>query len=103
MEDKSRKNMDGNKLLKVKKSCNVTCAQPDVIWPYEKNIAKRSQETLALSPGDEAAEPSIAHGVGLQDKLLRLESLALLKKNREEWPGEASQLQQRGQVYFLQQ
>lgn len=30
-EDKSRKNMDGNKLLKVRKRCNVTCAQADVI------------------------------------------------------------------------
>lgn len=29
--DKSRKNMDGNKLLKVRKRCNVTCAQADVI------------------------------------------------------------------------
>lgn len=29
--DKSRKNMDGNKLLKVRKRCNVTCAQTDVI------------------------------------------------------------------------
>lgn len=30
-EDKSRKNVDGNKLLKVRERCNVTCAQADVI------------------------------------------------------------------------
>lgn len=98
--DKSSKNMDGNKLLKVRKRCNVTCAQTDVIWPYQRNTAKCSQETLAQSPGDEAAEASIAPGVGLQGKLLRLESIALLKQNREEWPGEVSRPQQRGQVLF---
>lgn len=98
--DKSRKNMDGNKLLKVRKRCNVTCAQADVIWPYQRNTAKCSQETLAQSPGDEAAEASIAPGVGLQGKLLRLERLALLKQNREEWPGEASRPQQKGPGLF---
>lgn len=87
--------MDGNKLLKVRRRCNVTCAQADVIWPYQRNTAKCSQETLVQSPGDEAAEASIAPGVGLQGKLLRLESLALLKQNREEWPGEASRPQQK--------
>lgn len=92
--------MDGNKLLKVRKRCNVTCAQADVIWPYQRNTAKCSQETLAQSPGDEAAEASIAPGVGLQGKLLRLESLALLKQNREEWPGEASRPQQKGPGLF---
>lgn len=92
--------MDGNKLLKVRKRCNVTCAQADVIWPYQRNTAKCSQETLAQSPGDEAAEASIAPGVGLQGKLLRLERLALLKQNREEWPGEASRPQQKGPGLF---
>lgn len=92
--------MDGNKLLKVRKGCNVTCAQADVIWPYQRNTAKCSQETLAQSPGDEAAEASIAPGVVLQGKLLRLESLALLKQNREEWPGEASRPQQKGPGLF---
>lgn len=99
-EDKSRKSVDGNKLLKVRRRCNVTCAQADVIWPYQRNTAKCSQETLAQSPGDEAAEASIAPGMGLQGKLLRLQSLALLKQNREEWPGEASRPQQKGAGLF---
>lgn len=99
-EDKSRKNMDGNKLLKVRRRCNVTRAQADVIWPYQRNTAKCSQETLAQSPGDEAAEASIAPGVGLQGKLLRMESLALLKQNRGEWPGEASRPRQKGPGLF---
>lgn len=30
-EDKSRTNVDGNKLLKVRRRRNVTCAQADVI------------------------------------------------------------------------
>lgn len=94
--------MDGNKLLKVRRRCNVTCAQADVIWPYQRNTAKCSQETLAQSPGDEAAEASIAPGMGLQGKLLRLESLALLKQNREEWPGEASRPRQKGPGLFPQ-
>lgn len=29
--DESRKNMDGNKVLKVRQRCNVTCARADVI------------------------------------------------------------------------
>lgn len=45
---------------------------------------------LAQSPGDEAAEASVAPGEGLQGKPLGLESLALLRQKREEWPGEAS-------------
>lgn len=58
--------------LKLRERHNVTCAQADVTWPYQRNTAKCSQETLARSPGDEAAEASIAPGVGLQGKLLRL-------------------------------
>jgi len=92
--------MDGNILLKVRQRRNVTCAQTDVTWPYQRNTAKCSQEMLAQSPGDEAAEASIAPGVGLQGKLLSLESLALLKQNREEWPGEATRPQQKGAGLF---
>lgn len=90
-------------MFKVGSAGSVTGAWADVIWPYQGNTAKCSQEMLGQSPGDGAAEADMAPGLPLQGTHSPALHCLFETKPRAATRESRHGTDHKGQTFYLQQ
>lgn len=90
-------------MFKVGSAGSVTGEWADVIWPYQGNTAKCSQEMLGQSPGDGAAEADMAPGLPLQGTHSPALHCLFETKHRAATGGSRHGTDHKGQTFYLQQ
>ncbi len=94
---------DSCKMFKVGSAGSVAGGWADVIWPYQGNTAKCSQEMLGQSPGDGAAEADMAPGLPLQGTHSPALHCLFETKHRAATRGSRHGTDHKGQTFYLQQ